>query len=192
MKKLILVVTEGEKTEPNYFRELRNKNLMDPTLSLIIHHCRGGSANDLVEKMEYMVTKDELEPGDQTWIVADDDKRAQKEINLLLAWRKSDILFNWLAISNPSFEFWLLLHFDCNYSVIDQKDCEKQLENQLKKELNNKNFEYKKEFPTKFITLDKILVAISRAENRDNTSQEKWPDERSTRVYNLLKVLLTA
>ena len=176
LNKLVVVVTEGEKTEPNYFRDLKELDSVTPNCNTIIHKCKkGGSAKELIKKMENVITRDELEPDDQVWIVVDNDekdKNKKNEINQLLAWKEQDVVFNKLAVSNPNFEFWLLLHFDCDHTVRGGKDCENRLEDQLKKELKNDNFEYNKWFPTKLVSDDNVWKAVDYAKKRDNAPEK--------------------
>ena len=194
LNKLIVVVTEGEKTEPNYFRDLKELDSIVPNCNVKIHKCKkGGSAKELLEKMEYAITKEELESDDQAWIVVDNDEKdkyQKSEIDQLLAWRMENKDIYRLAVSNPNFEFWLLLHFDCDHAVRGGNDCENRLQVQLRNKLKNDNFVYNKWFPTKFINDENVWKAVDFAKNRDKTSIDKWPLERCTRVYKLIEVIL--
>ena len=188
--KLVILVTEGRETEPNYFNDLKKLNSFEQDLTLIIHKSKqGGTATALLKKVSIVIEESELESGDQIWIIVDDDEKKKNEIDKFVAWRKNNTKTNNLAVSDPNFEFWLLLHFDCDYTVRGKKDCENRLENQLRKELPNVRFKYDKSFPSKFVTEDYIWKAVDRAKQRDKTAIQ-WPGERSTRVYKLIELIL--
>ena len=189
--KVVNVVTEGKKTEPNYFTELRKISADNKNLSVKIHPGRGGNVMELIKKAEHVMPfGSKLNPGDEIWVVVDDDERDKETIEQLLDWQKKDPKLNKLAGSNPLFEYWLLLHFENGNAVTGKKDCVTRLENWLKSELNNSEFRYKKGFPKQLITLTRIKDAIKRAKERDKVAIEKWPELRNTRVYMLVETIL--
>lgn len=124
----ILVVTEGEKTERNYFEALRDR-LRISTFDLSIVHppatdpvslCR--HAIELRDRKAAAAKRGSGVAYDEVWVVFDlekihDERRrlAAEAINL---GRPQNILF---AQSNPCFEFWLLLHEE--YTTAPFKDC---------------------------------------------------------------------
>ena len=147
----MVVVTEGSKTEPNYLKELRELNLDDRNLKIKIIPGRGGNVSELIEKMEYIIaTRFVLKPGDETWIVMDDDGRDSETISKLLNWQKKDSEFNKLAGSNPLFEYWLLLHFENGNAVISKEDCVSRLGSYLNTKSKGRKFRYKMEFPNPY------------------------------------------
>ena len=98
-----LIVCEGKKTEPNYFRRFRANitvidlqviGLGDHTLSLVERTC------DLMQRDEY----------DQVWCAFDRDSFPAERFNAALDLaRRRGIR---VAYSNQAFELWYLLHFD--------------------------------------------------------------------------------
>ena len=188
--KLVVVVTEGEKTEPEYFKKLKLLNSGVRNRKIKICNCKGGNVSQIVERMNNVVKDDELDKGDEKWIVVDDDERDDSTVKILLDWQKEAPKFNRLAASNPLFEYWLLLHFEDGNSVSSKKDCEVRLENCLKKELQNNKYKYKKVLPSKFITLKTVGDAIKRAIKKDLKSWDEWPEIRCTRVYKLVEIIL--
>jgi len=105
-----LIVCEGTKTEPGYFEDLRQRyrRVVEVELS------PGGVPKTLVERAVEMkrdadakAAKDENERYDEVWCVFDvenhpkiNDAKQQARDNGIK-----------LAISNPCFEIWVLLHF---------------------------------------------------------------------------------
>lgn len=116
------IACEGEKTEYRYFKgiiEFRTEIGINPLVEIIpIHHDKDTSSNPL---KIYQDAKEEIKnasnflDGDKLCIIADRDKQSFTDSQydvLLKAEKNNEIKF---CISNPCFEFWLLLHFsDCS------------------------------------------------------------------------------
>lgn len=77
--------------------------------------------------------------GDQAWCVIDTDDWTNEEINAVLDWAASRSHYH-VAISNPKFELFLVMHFE------DAKGCTTAavVDRRLKKYMS----EYKKRIPT--------------------------------------------
>src|ERR1700733_13496047 len=106
----ILIVCEGTKTEPGYFEDLRQR--YRSVVEVVL--CQGGVPKTLVERAVEMkkeadskAAKDENERYDEVWCVFDIDDHPKIDDAKLQA-RYNGIR---LAISNPCFELWVLLHF---------------------------------------------------------------------------------
>lgn len=122
--KLVVVATEGEKTEPAYFNQLKVA-YPNPRIHLEIIPSKDGASSpkhilqSLVEfKKEYRVRED-----DELWIVIDRDFKSwtMKELKECMQLCKQKKFL--MAISNPSFEIWLLLHFEC---IASKNEVEKE------------------------------------------------------------------
>lgn len=94
--------------------------------------------------------------------------------------RKSNYGF---ALSNPNFEYWLLLHFEEGNGIVNSQECL----TRLKRYLPN----YKKDIDTKKFTFDLINSAITRAKQRDKKKVEDLPVLWSTTVYKLVERILS-
>ena len=170
-----LIVCEGEKTEPNYFRCFRvPKNIVD---------VRGLGDNTLrlVQKTIEIAKKDNY---DQIWCVFDRDSFPANDFNnaLILAGQKGVRV----AYSNEAFELWYLLHFHYYQTGISRHDYYDLLGKLLFKK-------YEKNSETIFEELEPYqLNAIRNAkrllEQYDPSSPEK--DNPSTTVHILIEELL--
>ena len=105
-KPTILIVCEGENTEPSYFRQFK---LSSATIKPI------GEGYNTISLVERAVQLLEERPYDQVWCVFDadpkpDNPKQAKNFNdaVTLAEREG---FG-VAYSNQAFEYWLILHFD--------------------------------------------------------------------------------
>lgn len=103
------IITEGENTEPSYFEnivtQLRDKLKVKVKIEIAFH-----------SSIFYMLKKAravELESGDEVWIVLDRDENFHhaEDMKLLADWEKESKQHH-VALTNPRFEFWLLLHFE--------------------------------------------------------------------------------
>lgn len=106
MRPKFLIVCEGEKTEPNYFRCFRvNKDVIDLCIEGL-----GDNTLSLVECTCERMQKDRYA---QVWCVLDRDKSesfSAERFNAALALAKHKGIR--VAYSNDAFELWYLLHFD--------------------------------------------------------------------------------
>ncbi|AQQ09531.1 hypothetical protein L21SP3_01337 [Sedimentisphaera cyanobacteriorum] len=85
-------------------------------------------------------------------------------------------------MSNPKFEYWLLLHFEDGKKASDSKTCTKRLKKYL---VDGKNIN-----PAK-INRKMILKAVERAK-RQNSNPAGWPKQKGTTVYRLIENIFKA
>lgn len=87
-----------------------------------------------------------------------------------------------VAITNPKFEYWLLLHFDEGNDVQTAADCVRRLKRYLPNfEKNNLGFNY---LESKW-----LISAISNAKKRHKQCQDWYTDNHST-VHLLIEKIL--
>jgi len=114
--KRILIVGEGKETEYNYFVGLRNYHavrLREMATSVSVARGKGGNALNIVEHAikELKKFQPDWRMGDRVFLLLDTEGvgRAPELANAenLAARHKVEIVY-----SSPSFEYWLLCHFD--------------------------------------------------------------------------------
>ena len=121
VKPVILIVTEGALTEPQYFAHYRNRQT-NIEIRVIGGRTGGGETDytSLIRKAAEYKNKNQMSEsnGDAVWVVADGDVNynspdpvREKDLMLAKARKQADAKGIRLAISNPCFEFWYLLHF---------------------------------------------------------------------------------
>ena len=115
-----LIVTEGKKTEPNYFKALRERLSLKATDIKIVHPDATDPKRLTLEAIRLRSERESearhssiVVPYDEVWVVFDlekasDPRRRQADEAKKLA-GADQIHF---ADSNPCFEFWLLLHVE--------------------------------------------------------------------------------
>ena len=104
--KRVLIVCEGEKTEPDYFRQFR---VTSAEIKIV-----GTGYNTMALVREALRLKKEAwdndEPYDQVWCVFDRDSFPAPDVDN--AWHTARKKKLRTALSNEAFELWFLLHFD--------------------------------------------------------------------------------
>ena len=179
-KKIFIIAAEGTKTEPEYF------NLFDNRSSVIRVKCIKGKKKSappqVLKRMNKYLKEEELKKGDEAWLVVDNDQWTVEQLQELYDWSK-DHKNRGFALSNPKFEFWLLLHFEEGRGLASAKDCSSRLKRHLP--------EYDKGIKWHVFTTAKIKDAIQRAKDRDNPPCEDWPRKfGNTTVYRLVERIM--
>jgi hypothetical protein len=120
----ILVVCGGTRTEPDYLDGMRREHRR-PSLRIVVQ----GKGLDPKGLVEYARSLARRAPGefDEVWCVVDLD-----EFDLTAAEATAASAGVRLAVSNPCFELWLLLHFDdCTSHVDGAGDAARRLRRHL-------------------------------------------------------------
>lgn len=124
-----LIVCEGEKTEPNYFKSFKtNVKSFVYTIDTL---GEGSNTKDLVKRT--IKTRDKSsQKYDSVWVVFDKDSFSTDNFNGAIELAESNnIKAGW---SNEAFELWYLLHFQYRNTYMSRDDYKKAIE----KEVNNK------------------------------------------------------
>lgn len=178
-KKFFIISTEGSITEPEYFSLFNSKE------RVIKIHClknlHQSAPSQVLQRMKKHLDDDGLKATDEAWLVIDKDDWADEQISELFQWSEMSTNHGF-ALSNPKFEYWLLLHFEDGKKIRNSKDCSDRLKGHIPR--------YHKKIVPKFFTEKRIQSAIDRAENRDNPKCQDWPRTTGTTVYNLIKNIL--
>lgn len=110
-RQCILIVCEGEKTEPIYFSELK-QNFRLSALDIKIEQ-NGSAAIKVVEHAKRLkqmrINSHTRSAYDQIWCVIDVECPPQSTLNKAIRLAHQNRLQP--ILSNPCFEYWLLLHF---------------------------------------------------------------------------------
>lgn len=175
--KRFLISTEGDQTEPQYFSML---NKMSKSVVKCLNNLHGSSPLQILKVIKEYIKKKGLGKNDEAWLVVDRDKWEFGDLNELVKWSKEKENYN-LALSNPKFEYWLLLHFEEGKKISSSKNCSER----LKKYLPN----YNKEIQVGKIKPG-ILEAISRAQKKDTPKCLTWPEHTGTTVYRLVEKII--
>lgn len=118
IRQRFLIVCEGERTEPNYFKAFQTPG---EVLVTVI-----GVGENTLQLIEIAQKKVAIEPGsyDQVWCVFDRDDSKADHIHCAIA-RAKELGYG-VAFSNQVFELWYLLHFHYYNAAISRNTyCER-------------------------------------------------------------------
>lgn len=178
-RKLFVIAVEGEKTEPQYFNIFKSQRSMIHVKFLSSKH--KSSAPQVLKKMREYLKQEGLRDEDQAWLVVDKDQNSDEKLLELLRWSNEKENYGF-ALSNPKFEYWLLLHFEDGSGVSSSRDCSARLKRFLPG--------YDKSIDVRKITFKKIEEATQRARMRDIPPCPDWPKSVGTTVYRLVEAIL--
>lgn len=183
----ILIVCEGEKTEPIYFKSLIDWYKINTANVSITGDC-GSNPNSVFKKAKEEQKKDKHKNAyDKIFCVFDKDSHPNylKTIALVNASK------NYKAIvSVPCFEYWVLLHFeytDAPFSKTGSKSICDMVVKKLKVHLPD----YQKS-ATNLVEnalLNNIDNAIKRSKKSTQSAKERGSDNPSSNVHELVECL---
>lgn len=193
-----LIVTEGKKTEPLYFKGIQKLikesigGVVDIVETPVIEvHGEGCSTGKLIENTDRIV-KDAKIMYQNVWVVFDKDdfpdfnqavKRGQDR-GYKIAW------------SNQSFEYWLYLHFQYSDSALHRDEWCTKLD-EIFQQYKLGNGKYEKNYANIFEMVsqfDGVNTAVQHAKRRmaayDENSMKPSEYDPGTMVYQLVEELL--
>lgn len=175
IKQRFLIVCEGAKTEPNYFKSFRVPKVVIEIQGL------GENPSKLVQSANDLKSEDNY---DQVWCVFDRDDWTKEDFNNAISSAKK-YGFK-VAYSNEAFELWYVLHFEFLNAGIPRKDYITKLTSLLGKK-------YEKNSQTIYDDLlDKQNTAIRNAKKLMEQYKPSKPeqDNPSTTVHLLVEQLI--
>lgn len=146
---LILIVCEGEKTEPNYFEAIVKTKYTD-VIKVDIEG-EGRNTVSLVKKTIEIRDKS-VKTYDRVWAVFDKDSFEDFNDAIQLA-KENNIQSAW---SNESFELWYCLHLNYLNTGVPRSQYIDILEKEIQKRTNNKEYRYMKNDPNMYSLLKGI------------------------------------
>lgn len=207
-RRYFVIASEGADTERIYFEGLA-KLVVNQELDRFVkieflvrngENERAKSAHkDIIKQLDAYKKKYRLDEKDELWLVIDRDKQTNK-INSLSDTAQKCIQKNYyLALSNPNFELWLLLHLkdlnDYSEEKIDSllknekvsNSSKKALEKELSDILNGYN---KSHYDFQNFEIH-IPIAIERAKLLDKNPDDRWiEDSLGSRMYILVEKII--
>ncbi len=183
-RKWFLIVCEGEKTEPNYFRSFP----VDTTVIKLDIKGEGRNTRSLVEKAIELKNDSEYDETDRFWCVFDRDINGKnshdaQNLNAAMTLAKNNGIK--VAYSNDAFELWYLLHFHFYNTRISRKDYQNMLTKLLEHEYHKNSETIYEELKSK--QQDAIKHAKRLLLEYDRPNPES--DNPSTTVHLLVEEL---
>jgi len=186
----ILIICEGEKTEPYYFNSLKDHYGLNSANVEICGEC-GAAPSSIYRyaRQRYREEKDAGDPFDRVFCVFDKDAHDSYE-NTVQNIMRATPQRTFLAITSvPCFEYWLLLHFKYTtkpYNALPNNSAG----HQVLAELRDYRSDYQKGHKGIFEALiDHLEFAKHNAERALQTAEKNHTDNPSTRVHELVAFL---
>ena len=174
------VSVEGQ-TEKDY---LRMAAFRDAPVSVRfpkdIHPGRHNPSQVLKRFQKVMREKD-FRKNDEAWIVVDVDDWGETEFSELLAWAESDSRHH-LAVSNPKFELFLVMHFEKGNGCTTASNVDAALKRHLPR--------YDKRLGPTAFSKDEIRAAVENASAKRAGCKLAFPNPGMTDVHLLANRLL--
>jgi hypothetical protein len=176
IRQRFLIVCEGEKTEPNYFRSFRvPKDVIQIDIKGV-----GENPSKLVESAKKL---NEQEDYDRVWCVFDRDDWPAQDFNNAIKNAESQNFK--VAYSNEAFELWYVLHFEFLNTGIPRSDYCKKLNSLLDRKYKKNSEQIYDEL------IEKQAIAIENAKKLIKQYERHNPvqDNPSTTVHLLVEEL---
>ena len=188
----ILIVCEGEKTEPNYFQNIVDAYKL-PSAHVTIKGL-GGDPNGILKcaQERYEDEKRKGDPFDAVYCVFDKDSHPSYQATLEKIKQIKKPRDTYFAIiSVPCFEYWLLLHFKYSNRAYHASG-KRSIANQVIKDLEQFIPDYSKNTKDFFKTYqDKTNYAIKNAKKAVVAAEQCGTDNPTTNVYVLVEKLMS-
>lgn len=186
--RLFILATEGAVTEPQYFRGLQERGVVDRLrvkIEVIPTPLDAGTSapRHVLERLSEIASQYNLIADDELWLIIDADRVWERHLPQVT--REAFQKGFFVAVSRPCFELWLLLHVSDDVSSISTcADCSRALRMQLGR-YNKSNLDMD-HFPR-----SAVLDAIRRASALD-PGGDRWPQSIGSHVYQLASRLIGA
>lgn len=199
--RLVVIASEGKCTEGIYFKTLAIEYANPRVHVHILERCEEEKNNScpeyVLKQLNDYKGQYDLESEDELWLVIDRDRwkeamlsRVTKECS------QKDYLH--VAMSNPCFELWLLLHL-IDATMLTPDEQQKWFENRrksktadpyLKVRLREELGSYQESEYNALKLIKNIDIAIERTKSLDKNLLDRWPQTLGTRVYLLAESVM--
>ncbi len=195
-RRFFLIVCEGSKTEPNYFKGLE-KNLPPGVVNTIELAIEGEGHNTLTVIHDALKAKERIEKQgriiDEVWAVFDRDSFPEEHFNSAIF--KGQAVNVSCAWTNEAFELWYLLHFQLFQHGMSRADYRGVIERELSRKLGQA-YTYQKNSEDMYLLLQRhgdIEQAIKRAKKLESEFGDRTDyanHNPCTKVHMLIEKLL--
>lgn len=199
--RLIVIASEGKDTERIYFKALA-KEYTNPRVHVHIlkrseDEKNNSSPEHVLEQLNEYKCQYELEADDELWLVTDKDHWTEAMLSRVATECMQDVSMH-MALSNPCFELWLLLHL-VDVASLTPEEQKLWIENRRKSKSSNPYFKvllrqkmgsYHESAYDVLTLIQHVEVAIERARLLDKNPADRWPQTLGTRVYLLAESVM--
>ena len=199
--RLIVIASEGKDTERIYFKALA-KEYTNPRVHVHIlerseAEQNNSSPDHVLKQLNDYKSQYELEADDELWLVVDKDRWTEAMLSRVATECSQEVAMH-MALSNPCFELWLLLHMEDAVSLppeeqkqwMENRRKSKKADPYLKVRLRQKMGSYHESSYDALTLIAHIENAIERARALDKNPTDRWPQTLGTRVYLLAESVM--
>lgn len=199
--RLIVIASEGKDTERIYFKALA-KEYTNPRVHVHIlerseAEQNNSSPDHVLKQLNDYKSQYELEADDELWLVVDKDRWTEAMLSRVATECSQEVAMH-MALSNPCFELWLLLHIE-DSALLTPEEQKQWIENRrkskngdpyLKVRLRQKMGSYHESSYDALALIAHVEDAIERARALDNNPNDRWQQTLGTRVYLLAESVM--
>lgn len=199
--RLIVIASEGKDTERIYFKALA-KEYTNPRVHVHIlerseAEQNNSSPDHVLKQLNDYKSQYELEADDELWLVVDKDRWTEAMLSCVATECSQEVAMH-MALSNPCFELWLLLHIE-DSALLTPEEQKQWIENRrkskngdpyLKVRLRQKMGSYHESSYDALTLIANVEDAIERARALDKNPNDRWPQTLGTRVYLLAESVM--
>ena len=183
--RLFVIATEDTHASEKYFDIFRNSRIQ---LRLLPTRDCNSAPEYVFQRLDNFLEEHQMMDEDEFWLMLDTDHWV--EPNKIADFRQlcteAGQKGYQLAISNPCFETWLLLHV----TDIDETEqfarCQ-EVVRRLQEVLGGYS---KRSIDPKYFSPETAATAVARAEKLDSPPGDRWPQKTGSHVYKVVKKLL--
>lgn len=199
--RLIVIASEGKDTERIYFKALA-KEYTNPRVHVHILERSEDEQNNsnpehVLKQLNDYKSQYELEDDDELWLVVDKDRWTEAMLSRVATECSQDVAMH-MALSNPCFELWLLLHLEDAASLTPEEQMRwmenrrksKNTDPYLKVQLRQEMGSYHESAYDAQMLIAYVEDAIARAKALDKNPADRWPQTIGTRVYLLAESVM--
>ena len=199
--RLIVIASEGKDTERIYFKALA-KEYTNPRVHVHIlerseAEQNNSSPDHVLKQLNDYKSQYELEADDELWLVIDKDRWTEAMLSRVATECSQEVAMH-MALSNPCFELWLLLHIE-DSALLTPEEQKQWIENRrkskngdpyLKVRLRQKMGSYHESSYDALALIAHVEDAIERARALDKNPNDRWSQTLGTRVYLLAESVM--
>lgn len=199
--RLIVIASEGKDTERIYFKalakEYTNPRVHVHILERSVDEQNNSSPEHVLKQLNDYKNLYDLEADDELWLVVDKDQWKDKMLSRVATECAFEVSMH-MALSNPCFELWLLLHLEDAASLTPEEQMlwmenrrkSKNADPYLKVRLRQKMGSYHESSYDVLSLIVHVEDAIERARTLDKNPNDRWPQTLGTRVYLLAESVM--
>lgn len=199
--RLIVIASEGKATERIYFKalakEYTNPRVHVHILERSVDEQNNSSPEHVLKQLNDYKNQYELEADDELWLVADKDRWTEAMLSRVATECSQEVAMH-MALSNPCFELWLLLHIEDAASLppeeqkqwMENRRKSKNADPYLKVRLRKNMGAYHESSYDALALIAHVEDAIERARALDKNPNDRWPQTLGTRVYLLAESVM--